>query len=333
VSSTSPIRVTGIGSWPGTDMAEAIKITFAECPDLPYLPELPARGGYAAMIGRSTALLAGLAVDLQPAGWRLTDGSGRDHRLAIATLRSDLDLLEEHAQGYVGPLKYSVAGPWTLAATMERPRGDRVLADHGARREVAQSLTEGVAELAVEMRRRLPGTTPLIQLDEPLLPAVLAGSVPTASGFSRHRSVDAPEISAALTQLGERLRAAAETDVLVHCCAADPPVDLLYGAGIRGLLVDLDHLGRTEWDAIGPALETGWEVGLGARPTNRALTADQLARRVVPALRDLGVDPERIGQLLLTPACGLASATLTEAIAALRALRSAADIVSEQLAS
>ncbi len=333
MSSTSPIRVTGIGSWPGTDMAEAIKITFAECPDLPYLPELPARGGYAAMIGRSTALLAGLAVDLQPAGWRLTDGSGRDHRLAIATLRSDLDLLEEHAQGYVGPLKYSVAGPWTLAATMERPRGDRVLADHGARREVAQSLAEGVAELAVEMRRRLPGTTPLIQLDEPLLPAVLAGSVPTASGFSRHRSVDAPEISAALSQLGERLRAAAETDVLVHCCAADPPVDLLYGAGIRGLLVDLDQLGRTEWDAIGPALETGWEVGLGARPTNRALTADQLARRVLPALRDLGVDPERIGQLLLTPACGLASATLTEAIAALRALRSAADIVSEQLAS
>ena len=333
MSSTSPIRVTGIGSWPGTDMAEAIKITFAECPDLPYLPELPARGGYAAMIGRSTALLAGLAVDLQPAGWRLTDGSGRDHRLAIATLRSDLDLLEEHAQGYVGPLKYSVAGPWTLAATMERPRGDRVLADHGARREVAQSLAEGVAELAVEMRRRLPGTTPLIQLDEPLLPAVLAGSVPTASGFSRHRSVDAPEISAALSQLGERLRAAAETDVLVHCCAADPPVDLLYGAGIRGLLVDLDQLGRTEWDAIGPALETGWDVGLGARPTNRALTPAQLARRVLPALRDLGVDPERIGQLLLTPACGLASATLTEAIAALRALRSAADIVSEQLAS
>ena len=333
MNSTSPIRVTGIGSWPGTDMADAIKITFAECPDLPYLPELPARGGYAAMIGRSTALLAGLAVDLQPAGWRLTDGSGRDHRLAIATLRSDLDVLEEHAQGYVGPLKYSVAGPWTLAATMERPRGDRVLADHGARREVAQSLAEGVAELVVEMRRRLPGTTPLIQLDEPLLPAVLAGSVPTASGFSRHRSVDAPEISAALSQLGERLRAAAETDVLVHCCAADPPVDLLHGVGIRGLLIDLDQLGRVEWDAIGPALETGWEVGLGARPANRALTADQLARRVLPALRDLGIDPERIGQLMLTPTCGLASATLPEAIAALRALRCAADIVSEQLAS
>ena len=333
MSSISGIRVTGIGSWPGTDVANAIKIAFAECPDLPYLPELPARGAHAGMIGRSTALLAGLAVDLQPAGWRLTDGSGRDHRLAISTLRSDLDLLEEHAQGYTGPVKYSVAGPWTLAATMERPRGDRVLADHGARRDLAQSLAEGVVELVVGMRRRLPGTTPVVQLDEPLLPAVLAGSVPTASGFSRHRSVEVPEVSAALSQLVERLRATGGSDVLVHCCAADPPIELFYDAGSRGVLVDLDRLGRTEWDAIGAALEAGREVGLGAWPTDRTLTADEVARRVLSALRDLGMDPSRSAQLIITPACGLASVTPAEAIGALRALRTAADIVTDQLAS
>jgi methionine synthase II (cobalamin-independent) len=333
VTSSSPIRVTGIGSWPGTDMADAVQIAFAECPDLPYLPELPARGAYAAMIGRSTALLAGLAVDLQPAGWRLTDGSGREHRLAIATLRSDLDLLEEHAQGYAGPVKYSVAGPWTLAASMERPRGDRVLADPGARRDVAQSLAEGVSELVVDMRRRLPDTTPLVQLDEPLLPAVLAGSVPTASGFSRHGPVEPPEVSSNLSQLIERLGATAGCDVLVHCCAADPPIDLLWRTGARGALVDLDQLRRAEWDALGFALEAGWEVGLGAVPAGRPLTADQIARRVLPGLRDLGLDPARSGQLILTPACGLASATQAAAVAALRALRAAADIVSEQLAS
>jgi methionine synthase II (cobalamin-independent) len=332
VSSAAGIRVTGIGSWPGTDMADAVKIAFAECPDLPYLPELPARGAYAAMIGRSTALLAGLPVDLQPAGWRLTDSSGRDHRLATSTLRSDLDVLEEHAQGYAGPVKYSAAGPWTLAASMERPRGDRVLADSGARRDLAQSLAEGLAELVVGMRRRLPETTPLVQLDEPLLPAVLAGSVPTASGLSRHRSIDVPEVSVTLRQLVERLRGV-QTDVLVHCCAADPPVEVVRGAGTRGGLFDLDRLGRPEWDAIGPALEAGWEVGLGAAPTDRVLTADQLARRVLPALRDLGVEPARSDQLILTPACGLASATRPAAIATLRALRSAADIVAEQLAS
>ena len=223
------------------------------------------------MIGRSTALLAGLAVDLQPAGWRLTDGSGRDHRLAIATLRSDLDLLEEHAQGYLGPLKYSVAGPWTLAATMERPRGDRVLADSGARRDLAQSLAEGVAELAVEMRRRLPGTAPLVQLDEPLLPSRAGRPVPTASGFSRHRVGRRRPRSACAGSAGRTARRSGRD----RCwCTAAPPIrrsTCCTVAGVRG------RAGRHSTSSrrltgtpSAPALETGSEVGLGARPTKSA---------------------------------------------------------------
>ena len=50
-------------------MVDAIKITFAECPDLPYLPELPARGSHAQLIGRGTAFLAGLGG--RPAAGRL----------------------------------------------------------------------------------------------------------------------------------------------------------------------------------------------------------------------------------------------------------------------
>ena len=47
VIAESGVISTGIGSWPGTDAADAIKIAFAECPELPYLPELPARGPHA----------------------------------------------------------------------------------------------------------------------------------------------------------------------------------------------------------------------------------------------------------------------------------------------
>ena len=63
---------------------------------------------------------------------------------------------------------------------MERPRGDRVLADTGARRDLSQSLAEGVAQLVAELVRRLPDVEPLIQLVEPMLPAVLAGGIPYA---------------------------------------------------------------------------------------------------------------------------------------------------------
>jgi methionine synthase II (cobalamin-independent) len=336
VSSTSPIqelpliRTTGIGSWPGTDMADAVKTAFAECPDLPYLPELPARGAYAQLIGRSTAFFAGLAVDLQPAGWRLTDASSRDHRRAISTLRADLDMLEEHAQDYEGTVKLSVAGPWTLAAMIERPRGDRVLADPGARRDVSQSLAEGIAQLVAELVRRLPDVDPLIQLDEPMLPAVLAGSLPNASGLLRHRAIEPSEVSGAISHAAHRL---APTPVVVHCCAAGPPIDLLRTAGVSGMLLDIDQLTGAEWDVVGASLEAGPWIGMGALPTDRTIGTDQVARRVLKLLRDLNLEPTLLAErTVITPACGLASATRDGALRALRTIRSAAQIVTEQLA-
>jgi methionine synthase II (cobalamin-independent) len=311
-------------------MADAVKIAFAECPDLPYLPELPARGAHAQMVGRSTAFLAGLAVDLQPAGWRLTDTSSRDHRLAISTLRADLDTLEEHAQGYEGTVKLSVAGPWTLTALMERPRGDRVLADPGARRDISQSLAEGIAQLVAELVRRLPDVDPLIQQDEPMLPAVLAGSIPNASGLLRHRAIEPSEVSGAISHAVHRLT---PTPVVVHCCAAGPPLDLLRTAGVSGMLLDIDQLTGAEWDVVGASMEAGLWIGMGALPTDRTLGTDHVARRVLKPLRDLNLEPILLAErTVITPACGLASASRDGAVRALRTLRTAAQIVTEQLA-
>ena len=48
---------TGIGSWPGTSPRHAAEVIDGELHQLPYLPELPARGVGADMIGRTGALL------------------------------------------------------------------------------------------------------------------------------------------------------------------------------------------------------------------------------------------------------------------------------------
>ena len=218
-------RAAGVGSLPGEDYREAVKLVLGETPDLPALPELPGRGAPASMTGRALAVLDGLGADLQPAGWRLTGStaeSGVDHRRARSLLAQDLDVVEEEMQGYAGPFKVQVAGPWTLAATVEKPRGDRVLSDHGARRELAEALAEGLAGHVADLRRRLPGAEITVQVDEPALPAVLAGQVPTASGFHRHRSVDAPKASPALETVFAAVRAAGATP-LAHCCAAGGP--------------------------------------------------------------------------------------------------------------
>jgi methionine synthase II (cobalamin-independent) len=303
---------TGVGSWPGDDAdsyAEALRVVLGESPDLPYLPELPGRGEPAGMVGRAVAMVAELGFDLQPAGWRLTDRPGVDHRRARSLLAQDLDALEEQTQDLRGSVKVQVAGPWTLAASIEKPRGDKVLSDHGARRELAQALAEGVATHLADVRRRVAAERVVVQVDEPALTAVLAGQVPTASGFGRHRVVHPPEASAAL----EWVLAAAGEDPWVHSCAAGVPWQLLRGAGARGLSADLAVLTADDMDVLAEALEAGETVALGVVPSLEPATlpdAKGVTEQVLRWLEMLGLDPETVSErLAITPSCGLAGAS------------------------
>jgi len=327
---------TGIGSFPGTeqrDFDEALRLVLGELGEgaLPFLPEVPGRGAWAGMVGRTLGLVGELDADLQPAGWRLTGTSGApavDQRRARSLLGQDLDALEEHASAYSGAFKVQVTGPWTLAATVERPRGDKVLADHGARRELAQALALGVADHVADVRRRLPDAVRIVlQVDEPALPAVLAGAVPTASGFGRHRTVHPPEASDALAEvLGAAREAGAEP--WVHCCAADAPLGLVRGAGAMGLAVDLAQVGPAGHDALAEALEAGGTVALGVVP-GRDPAEPPTEKHVVGAVQrwlDLvGLDPGQVAdRLVLSPACGLAGASSAWVRQSLALVRSAA---------
>ncbi len=312
------LLASGVGSFPGEDAAafdEALRVVLGALPDLPHLPELPGRGAAANMTGRALAVVAELGADLQPAGWRLTGGApGIDQRRASSLLAQDLDALEEQTQGYDGRLKVQVAGPWTLAATVERPRGDRILADRGARRELAQALAEGIRTHVADLRRRVPGASLVVQVDEPALPAVLSGAIPTASGFHRHRSVDDPEASPALEWVMSAIAESGATPV-VHCCASDVPFGLLVGAGAQGVSVDLSALAPASLDGLAELLESGRTLMLGVVPsTDPATWPDDgsLTERVLRLLDMLGIDPagaDGVGDLVVTPSCGLAGAS------------------------
>ena len=309
---------------PGEDFPEATRTVLGELPDLAHLPELPARGAIAGMIGRTAGLVADLGFDLQPAGWRLTDASGVDHRRARSLLGQDLDTLEELTQGYAGRLKVQVVGPWTLASAIEKPRGDKVLSDVGARRDLAQALAEGVAEHLADVHRRVPAASLVLQVDEPSLPLVMTGQVPTASGFHRHRSVDAPAASQALEWV---IAAAGPATTVVHCCAADVPVALFRGAGAQAVSVDLGVLAAAAYDELATVLDQGGEAWLGVVPSSGPgePTTRVALDRTLRLLDMLGFDPAEVSdRLVLTPACGLAGADPAYARQALRAVREAA---------
>ena len=322
---------TGVGSMPGEDAAAYLRATrtlLDELPDLPHVAELPGRGPTASMTGRALAVVSHLGADLQPAGWRLTDAPGIDHRRARSLLAQDLDVLEEQSEGYTGAFKIQVTGPWTLAATVEKPRGDKVLSDHGARRELAQALAEGLSEHLADVRRRLPGVDRLVvQVDEPALATVLAGKVPTASGWGRHRTVHPPEASDTLGWVLSTI-ADAGAEPWVHSCAPGTPLGLLRGAGARGLSVDLAMTTAADHDVLAEALEAGETVVLGVVPALDPATGPdekQVVESVLRWLDMVGLDPATIGgTLAISPTCGLAGASDAWTRRALGLLRASA---------
>jgi methionine synthase II (cobalamin-independent) len=309
---------------PGTDPAEAAAFGVGELPDLPYLPELPARGLGADLIGRTAALLVDLAVEVMPSSYRVTAKPGVDHRRAVELMQRDLDAFQD-AVDKASPtaVKVQLAGPWTLAAGIELPRGHRVLTDHGALREFTESLGEGLARHADELERRT-GRPVIVQLDEPSLPAVLAGALTTPSGLGTVN----PVAESDATDLLRRVVEAANRPVIVHCCANRPPVALFHQAGATAIALDATLLSGAPAaliDEIGEAWDAGAHFLLGVLPTNEPAEPPTLAEAAAPALTLV----DRIGfprtilatRAMPTPACGLAGATEAWAKRALALVR------------
>ncbi|HEY1319754.1 MAG TPA: methionine synthase, partial [Streptosporangiaceae bacterium] len=335
----------GIGSMPGTDPAEAMRVVAGELPDFPHLPELPDRGPGADLTGRTAALLVEIPVEVTPRGWRLAERPGRDLARARTMLSSDLDVMEEVLDGFRGPLKIQLCGPWTLAATLELPRTLNVaIADPGAVADLTASLAEGAAAHVAEVGKRVPGARIVVQLDEPALSAVAGGEVPTASGLSRIAPVEADVLRERLAQV----IASTGKYTVVHSCSTAVPFGMIRAAGAGALSFDLSQLRRGEEDAVAEAAEAGLGLLTGvvpagpapeartAGPTGTVAPGDgsgearQAAERVIRLWRRLGLPLETCPeQAVITPACGLAGASPAQARAALTRCREAGSMLAE----
>lgn len=297
---------------PGGSFVDSLQIVLGEVGDLPYVPELPDRGVGAEMIGRTLGLVKALGIDLQPAGWRLTDAAGVDHRRAASLLAQDLDSVEEAMHGRAETVKVQVAGPWTLAAAVERPRGDKVLGDFGARRDLAQALAEGVRDHVADIRRRLSGTTVVVQVDEPALPSILDVGVPTASGFHRHRSVSTADAAQAIEWLLEAV-ASTDTTTVLHCCASDVPFAVLRETSVAAVSFDVSLLTRAEYDDVAMWVDAGRTLWPGVVPAvdpAEPSSEVDLTKRLLTWWSALGFsDPDSLPAMTLTPTCGLAGAS------------------------
>jgi methionine synthase II (cobalamin-independent) len=317
---------------PGSDPAQACAVVLGELPEFPFLPELPGRGAGADIIGRTASLLVGLPVETTARGWKFAARPGRDQRRAAGFLSFDLDAIQHAADGYAGAFKIAVCGPLTLAARIELSRSvNPALADPGALADLTTSLAEGVAAHVLGIRERIPGARLVVQVDEPDLPAVLAGQVRTASGLN---TVAALDETVARDTLGSVLAATGSVTV-VHCCAPGFPLLFAKRAGAWAVSFDCALLERGDIDAVAEIAEAGLGLLVGAEPASEGAAAKaprETASAVVSLWRRTTLDPSRLArQVVVTPACGLAGLSPEGARATLAHCREAARIAPEMI--
>lgn len=345
---STTVTATALGTWPGTDPAEATRIIRGELgdPHLPFLVELPARGPGADALGRTAALLVDLAVDVQPHGWRLVPRPGKDHRRAVSLLGRDINALADVAGVEESPgtaLKISLRGPLSLAAGLYLHSGERALTDAGARRELLQSLTAGAAAFVARAREAVPGADIIVQLDEPDIADVLGGTIPTASGYRTLRSVPAAEVSSAWHQMIEALRAAGAAQTVLRLpeaarsgalrAGAQNPFALALGAGADGAALPAAGLTGQDWEAIAEAVESGSSIWLGVLPVpgggSEPRQVKALVEDVLRPWSKIGLPVTALPALRLTPAAELAEASPSSARQVLSRLTQTAEALTQ----
>lgn len=297
---------TALGAMPGTDVVESVTLLRGElgAPHISFLPVLPARGAAADPVARTAAVLDQLHADRQPHGLRVSGVPGKDSRSARALLAGDVNVLADVIGAESGPddapVKTQLFGPLSLAARLHLHAGERALKDHGARRDIADSLASGVLEHVRAVRAAAPGRGVLVQLDEPELARVLAGALPTMSGYRTLRAVPAAEARRSLTTVVEACREAGAAVALRLPAGVDPRLAREIGADAVHVLAPAGS--AHEWEPLAALVEDGLQLWLGLVPVppgpagTRALAAD-----VWSVWRDLGLPAGALDQVRITP--------------------------------
>lgn len=329
---TRQVTATALGPWPGEDPVEAAKIIRGELgsPHLPFLAELPDRGVGSDALGRTACLLEELAVDVQPYGWRLVDRPGKDFRRAASALATDINVLADVAGTEENPaaeIKVQLVGPLSLAAGLHLHNGERALIDYGARRDLAASLAAGVGRYLLRVAAAVPSARLVVQVDEPDIAAVLAGTIPTSSGYRTLRAVAGSEVRESWRVVLDALREFGAAEVVIAVPAIEAPFEQILAAGADGIAVPFDALTSRQWEQLAGAVEADKRLWIGALDTaGRSLPkVSDCVEGVWRPWRQLGLPATALGTVRITPSQGLAGGTPAQATAVLGRLTQVAD--------
>ncbi len=298
-------QVTGIGSLPHTDAAEAVRFVANYSRAIPFWAQLPKRDADENMLTQMLMPFRDLLAHPKPGQLHILEGEWGEFRRRLRT--EEARLYASTAAGFYAfesavahgefwdalALKGQLTGPLTLARCLYYQERPLMLVP-----EVHADLADYVYRLALWQYRRLGrfGKPVWLYIDEPVF-----------------------GLEQALSALWEELRylvAALRQDgvkIGIHCCATPPPAtlcdlapDLVSFDAYRGLEVFLAQPKVCEYVAEGGTL------GFGMIPTTETLapcTVGECFTRWVAAMDDSYPLEELAARSFWTATCGLGLVT------------------------
>lgn len=307
---------------PHADPRAAADLSLTLCPQLPFVPALPRRSAHEGMLAQVLTGVRG--VDVDPEGHLHVDPRRVD---PIAAIKVDigheafagLRAFTAAAAGRQGPVKWQLTGPITLGLALVR---EGVLAS-SAFDLAARAVVLHLAAVRRFLTEQLPGCPQVVVLDEPGMTAVLR------PGFPLPADTAIDFVSMALASV----ESTAMTGVH-HCGDGDSVTILAAGPGILSLPARPDLVAVAGY--LAAFLEAGGWIAWGVVPTDRPVgtNAERLWRDLAELwcqLVQAGCNPTLLRQqAIVTPDCGLAGHSESQAELALRLSAEVAERVRSQ---
>lgn len=317
-----PFSTTGIGSLPFKISVDACELILKSV-DIPFWPQLPNISFRESMIAQFSEGMPFRRINDKEDGiWIIRDGSDELERFYEAyNDNTKIAISEDYAKGLhtflkiikwrrFSFLKGHVTGPLTFTLSLKDGYGRFIYFDEELR-EVSSMLLKAKTRWQVELLKQHCDNA-IIFIDEPILSAI---------GGSTYLGVDAEEALRLLKELVSTIEDAGGI-AGIHCCGkADWPLIIKSGVSILSFdAYDYSDLLSIYHSEIKDFLEAGNYLAWGIVPTSEIIQNLQ-ERHIISLMNNAlqvlykKVSPELVrSRILLTPACGTASRTISESI-------------------
>ncbi|MCX5813622.1 MAG: hypothetical protein NT178_13910 [Proteobacteria bacterium] len=323
--------ITGIGSFPFTDIDEAIDVIFFACPEIPFWPQLPKRSQAENMYTTFLESVPCIVIDenndtvfinteetkgIEQFYEDYYSGNLEAFRVSDKVAPGFYRFLErlKDIQGRFSLIKGQLTGPFSMGLGLKDEKGKPVIYNHGFFDIIKKALNMKAKWMVSAIKAIYPEKDVIIFFDEPYM----------VSFGSAYVSISKEETISLLNETLEGV----EAKMGVHCCG-NTDWSVLFNANVDIVNYDAYNFLETIFyfkDDLTKFLKRGGWISPGFVPSSEEVLnvsiedIVKLMNRFAELMKGLGLKSES-KDWLLTTSCGLGSLNIPEAKKAMELLK------------